>query len=495
MARQSLPDLSIVLWFLREGQGFSQTTLAEAAGISASLVNDYEAGRKTLARPRVEFLISHMGLPPVAIDDTLARLQANRALSGHSLSSPPESLRRRERIDAIAAEAGQLASEFARSFLSAASIEGERSRERQRAEGAWDRLKRRTSEERLALVEEAPAFRTWALCERVAAESIDLASQDLAEAKQLALLAVRIADLLPGTAPARFRAQGYAYAHLANIERVAGDLKRADRTLTEAKRLWDSGAWGDPGHLNGVWIVWIEATLRHLQRRFGEASRRIEEALSLDNGELRPRLLYSKARILDATGSPEESTRLLREAAVLVDLSQEPRFALGVKIQLLVNLASQGHAAEAALGIPEVRKLAVRVGRQADATRVVWIESRIAAALGHTAEAAAGFQEVRSFFGEQGVVYDYAVASLELAVVRLEEHRTAEVRAIALELVRVFESQGLPENALAALRIFSEAALRERASVHLARRVLRFLAEAEHDPKRLFKAETGAESL
>ena len=57
MPRNPLPDLSVVLAFLRESQGWSQADLGRVSGISPNLLNDYEAGRKTLTRERLEFII------------------------------------------------------------------------------------------------------------------------------------------------------------------------------------------------------------------------------------------------------------------------------------------------------------------------------------------------------------------------------------------------------------------------------------------------------
>ena len=81
MAHSPLPELSLVFHFLREGQGVGQAELGRLAGVSPNLLNDYEKGRKPLHRDRLEHLISFLGLPPEAIDATLARLDANRVAS------------------------------------------------------------------------------------------------------------------------------------------------------------------------------------------------------------------------------------------------------------------------------------------------------------------------------------------------------------------------------------------------------------------------------
>jgi hypothetical protein len=77
--------------------------------------------------------------------------------------------------------------------------------------------------------------------------------------------------------------------------------------------------------------------------------------------------------------------------------------------------------------------------------------------------------------------YDVALALLEEAVLLLEEGRPAEVKALAGELAQVFEDKGVHREALAALRLFHEAAEHEEATAEMARRVLRFLFRARYD--------------
>jgi hypothetical protein len=73
------------------------------------------------------------------------------------------------------------------------------------------------------------------------------------------------------------------------------------------------------------------------------------------------------------------------------------------------------------------------------------------------------------------------LAFLEEAVLLLNEGRTSEVKGLAGELIVVFESKGVHREALAALRLFQEAAERETATADFARSVLSYLFRARHD--------------
>ncbi len=488
MARAINADLGIVLWFLRRGQNWTQTQLGKKAHIAASLINDYEQGRKALSRTRLEHLISFMGLLPESIDATLERLEANRAGAREmAAAGGPGSTARR--IEKVAAGVGRLATEFARSTLSLLALEGEALRAREEAKRLWARLERREADARGAVVEGSTEFQTWALCELVSAKSIEVAPSSPAQTLELAGLALRIAELCTGDYWLCERTKGYAWFHVANARRVANDLPGSGAALETAIKLWEAGAAGDPGLFDETWVLWIEATIRDAQRRFPEARKRIEQALAADLGELRGKLLLTKAQILVALGEVEVSTEVLREAIPHVDEKREPRTALGVHYQFLRNLCLQDRAVEAAPHLREVEALAERLGQKMDLVRVTFLGGLIAAGTGRTEEAEEAFEKARRSFASSKppLVLDYALVSLELGLLLLEQNRLSEVSTLADQMAWIFTRQGMQPEALAAIRIFCEAAGRKAATVELARRIIRFLDRSQHDPTLKFE--------
>jgi transcriptional regulator with XRE-family HTH domain len=492
MPKSVLPDLSIVLTFLRSGQGWSQQDLGTAAGVSPNLLNDYERGRKPLHRPRLEYLIAFMGLPPERIDATLATLEENRAAARAPAASGDSFAQARRRIDEVAALAGRLATDFGRSVLTLLTFEGEAVASRQRAELLWGRLKKLEGRKQLLLVENGKDFRNWALCERVAAESRDLAANQPQKALELAELALRIAELAPGEELWRRRLQGYALFHVANGHRVCQKVPAAEAAIARALKLWGEGELGDPGLLNEAIPLWIEAALRRSQRRFPEALKRIDEALAVEQGELRGKMLLSKSSIFQILGDAEGSSVALTEAAPLIDPGREPREAFGLQFNLAVDLCCSGRFEEAASTLGNVRELAQNLGRELDLARVAWLEGKVAAGLGQSAEAENAFEQVRGVFRARELAYDYALVSLDLSLVLLKEGRSGEVRTIAEEMVWIFKDQGVAREALAALRIFCEAARREAVTAELALHVASFLRRIQLDPELRFEPEVGA---
>ncbi|HYN22867.1 MAG TPA: helix-turn-helix transcriptional regulator [Thermoanaerobaculia bacterium] len=494
MPKAPLPDLAIALTFIRSGQGWSLTEFGEAASTSPTLLNDYEHGRKALKRDRLDYLISFMGVPPEAVDGTLEQLEANRAASRAPKDSFGRASESRRRIEAVTAKTGKLATGFARSLMTLLSLEGDALQERQRAQMLWARLKRHKPDDRLALVEDSAKFRTWALCELVAAKSIEAAPSSPAEALELAELALRIAQLCACDELLRWRAEGYAWFHVSNARRVTSDLPGADVAQATARRLWKAGAPGDPGYFNEAIVLGLEAELHRAQRRFPEASGKIEEALAADRGDLRGRLLLTKSQIFMTLGEIEHSTEVLREAIPFIDDDREPRTAFGIRFQFLVNLCLQEDAAEAAAGLSAVRALSEKLAQEIDSLRVVWLAGKVAAGTGQADAAEDAFEQVRRRFASQkpALAFDYALVSLDLALLLLRQDRTNEVKTLTEQMAWIFASQGIQREALAALRIFCDAAQREAATVGLARSVVRFLHRAQHDPE--LKFESGEEA-
>lgn len=486
MGRRVLSDYAIILAFLREGLGWSQSQLERAAGLPANTVGNYENGHKQLTRERLEYLLSFLGAGPERIDGLLAELEAARA-AGRSGPLDPFSSRRRK-IEAIAAQFGRLAAGFARAALNLLTLGSETVHAHDQADHLWRRLKRHPPEDRLLVVEEDRRYRKWGLVVIVVQESLDAAPNRPKEALELAQLALRIAELVGGEKEWRWRLQGYAGAALTNSWRVCSDLPAARKARARARQLWEDGEPGDPGLLNEALLPWVEAALHRDEREFPLALKRINEALELDNGELKGKILLTKGYIHHTLDDPEASTAAILEAMPLIDSEREPRLVLIVLHNLIGDLVHLGRAEEARQRLPEARRLAERLGGELDLTRVLWYEARVAEALGDLRGARKRFEQVRSTFDRPELSYDHALVSMELSTVLLKQGETAQVRTLADEMLRIFRSQQIHREALAAIRVFCDAAGSEAATVGLARRVVRYLYRAKDHPELKFEA-------
>jgi hypothetical protein len=119
--------------------------------------------------------------------------------------------------------------------------------------------------------------------------------------------------------------------------------------------------------------------------------------------------------------------------------------------------------------------------------RLLWLRADIAAGLGDLATAERGYIETRDGFIAQGIGYDAAIVSLDLAVLCLRQGRTADVRRIAEEMISLFQAQDVHREALAALALFQEAARQDGLTVEKTLEVATYLREARLEPARRFE--------
>jgi tetratricopeptide (TPR) repeat protein len=356
---------------------------------------------------------------------------------------------------------------------------------RRRADELWARLKNRAAAFWSVVVEAGEEYQSWSFCEKVCELSIREASRELERAKALARLAVKIAERVQGPEWWQSRVRGYALAHLANILRVAGHLKAADALLERAKRLWEAGADPD-GVLDAERLLHFEAALRRDQRRFDEALSLLDQVPA--GSRYRGRALVSRGFTLEVMGEYEQAIETLLRAVPLIRREGDPRQENILRFNLAGNFCQAGKFIEAAELMCPARELAAELGDEIDLYRATWLEGRIAAGLGRTVEARRLLIEARRKFSTERMSYDVALALLEEAVLLLVEGRRGEVKVLAEELTEVFHSKGVHREALAALRLFKEAAEHEAATAELARRVLHYLYRARHDQGLQFTA-------
>ena len=475
------PLLCVVLSTLREARGWTVTKLAAEVGVSAKTVWQWEH-RQPLPMDRLRDLAARMGYQPEAVDFVLHGLAL--ALGGPeppgSPVDPAGGLRRR--IRQVAARDGLMTMELTEQHL-VKLVRALRARQaRRRAKRLWARLKGFSTEERHLLVEKAREFQSWALAELLCEKSEAAASHRAERALELGELACRVAAVAPGGEVWRRRLQGYTLAFLANAVRVAQDLPRAQEIFARALDLWQAGAAADPGLLAAWRVPDLEASLRRGQRSFVQALERLETALALAPLEEKGRILLKKAFTLQQQGEAERAVETLQRAAPLIDGKRDPHRLFALRFNLATSLCDLERYPEAQALLPEVREQALVLRNDLDLLRTVWLGARVDAGLGRAAAAEAAFAQVRRAFKGHGLDYDYALVTLELASLLLGLGRTAEVQALADEMVRIFAEQKVHREALAALTLFSEAARREEATVDLARRLIRYLTRARNDP-------------
>lgn len=322
-------------------------------------------------------------------------------------------------------------------------------------------------------LEEDERFHSWGLCQLLIRKSTAAVFEDPHAAADLAEAAVRLCKFLPPEAyhPDWLRdLTARAWATFGNAQRVLGELRGADAAFRTAAEQLAASASGN---------TWVEAEISDLLASLRRAQCRLPEALDLlahaialyqeaEDLHRVGRALLKKAKVLEEAGELETAIALLAEAPALLDRQREPRLILAARHNLLHLLTLSGRDREAEGLLPEVRQLSREHGGGIDGYRLRWGEGNIARALGRLDEAEAILREVREDLLAQGLTFDAALVSLDLAALHADRGQTAELREIATQLITIFESRNLQRETWIALLLFCQACEEERATAQLA---------------------------
>jgi tetratricopeptide (TPR) repeat protein len=348
-----------------------------------------------------------------------------------------------------------------------------------RAEAAkvWEILRplQMRSADRRKVIEDSPRYATWALVEKLAHESDRATVRDVEEALALADLAVWTADRFQQPAEYQAAAREYAQVYLGNARRVKGWLDQAEAAFARAKEVAAVGEMA-PAPFSRARILDREAALHRANRRFGKALALQDRAFEVATPSELGFLWLNRAAIHQQSNDPERAITALQKACATFDDQSDSRDRWVAQFNLAANLVELGRGVEAAPLLPQVRAVAESQRAALDLLRVNWLEGKCAAAVGEIERAVGKLDLVWRDFADLKIDYDAALAALDLAVIHLSAGHLEETKVLALRTVAVFRKLKIEQNELAAVRLFWEAAGRERATVDLARQAHRALA-------------------
>ncbi len=474
---------SLALAFLRGARGWSQAQLAAASGTHKQTISDCESGRRRLPSETFDGLVAAMGYTQAEVQLTLVYISALRAASGTERLTPIDPSPEEDRqIRRTAAYATIVRAGVWRERMRQASRNRRTAEARAAAGDLWQEVQTSGAARLRRQIETRGDLQTWAFAERLCDESERAAPRSAERAMALAQLALQVADLAPVTPAFRSCLSAYAHAFLGNAARVAEDLVAADTAFATAWHLWRAGTPSSGYGPLGEWrLLDLEASLRRDQRRFETALSLLRRALVTAPAAARGRILLNLAHTLEQAGQVEAALAALDEAAPLVDAAAEPRERMGVRFNRLVNLYHLGRFREAAAGLPELRAL-IAPAHDADNLRFRWLSGRIAAGLGDRDAAFRTLEGVRHEFAARRAAYDSSLVSLDLAILHLEQGDAASVASLAEEMIWVFTSRRIHREALAALRLFVQAAQSGNATLEKTRQVLAALERMAQAP-------------
>lgn len=365
-------------------------------------------------------------------------------------------------------------------------------KERAEAPGLFLELTGHPPEQRDLLLHNAPRFHTWGVFELLIQRSLEVTPKDPSYGEELGLLALQLSEFLD---PERYdpdlledlRARAWGY--IGNACRVRSDLQGAEEAFAAAYQHFQQGS-RDP--FERALLLDLEASLRRDQRRFEEALRLLRRAVAIflqNNQRHRAgRSLVKMSTVHHNTGNLDEAIQALSRAQELIDPEEEPRLLLCARHNLADDLAEAGRFLDAQGVYRQTRPLYRSFPDLWTQNRRKWVKGKIARGLGQAEQAESLFRAARDGFVAEGIPYDTALVSLELATLYAEQRRMADLKRLAEEMVPIFSSLNIHREALAALAYLKQAVDAERASVELVNGVAAYLRKAQHAPELRFQA-------
>ena len=329
-------------------------------------------------------------------------------------------------------------------------------KEREEARPLYTELLRQEAVQGLSQVHSTRRYASLALCELLLQTARDLGTEDPPRARKAAELAVRVAeqlDLEPYGSPVVQDLRAIAWAYFADTVRVQADLRLAKSAMETAELLLEQGS-GDP--LVRAELLTFQASLYTYSGRFDEALPLLNRITSiyrrLGDNHLLGRTFIKKGTVLGNAGEAEAAVRQIRRGMDLIDPAREPRLMVCATHNYIWFLQESGRTGQVAGCLDGARKFYQRAGDRRDLGRLRWLEGKISG--GRDAETS--LLAARETLAREGLAYEAALASMDLAVYYASEGRATEMRRQTEQMLPLFRSDDMYQETLVALLSFPE---------------------------------------
>ena len=360
------------------------------------------------------------------------------------------------------------------------------SRQREETQGLLEELERHPIERQRLLVRNNTRFQTLPLAEMLLDRAWRLGFEEPSRAEVVAEFAAELVDWIK---PSPFGEEmlndlrARAWAFRGNFRRITSDFRGAEEAFRRAEALQ---AMGTGDLLEQARLLGLRATLFRDQSRLEEAGEILRKVAQIylvtEETHQAGRTMIEMGVLAFREQRYEKAVELFERGLETVDSNQEPRLLFVGHYNMMLCFTEAGRFGQAMALLPKIRRLTAESGSRFDLLRLRWTEGDILQGLGHESRAEAAYLEVRKGFVEQGLSYDAASVTLSLATLYLRQGRHAQIKQLAVEMLPIFQSRDLHQEAIAALLLFRRAVEMENLTVRMIEEVSEVVRRSQGKP-------------
>lgn len=328
--------------------------------------------------------------------------------------------------------------------------------------------------ERQEMIRSDDRFHSYALCQHLLQRTREVTLDDTRAGEELARCALLVAEHLDRNGYGERRVLDITariWTEIANARRLAGDLVGAEEMFRRASAYLDESS--DP--LEWARYHDLRASLRRTQRRCDEAvglrDRAIRIYRRLQQHHCMACVMVNKACDLVEGGEPEEASEVARAALEHLDPGADLRALQAAQHNLVVALLDQDLTDEATRLFSQLDSMPFDRVEARARYRHLWLEGKLATAQGRFQEAESLLRTAREHYVELELPWDLSMLSLDLAIVYLQQGRTAQVKRSLSQVIPIFRSMNLYRDELAAIALLEKALAAETISLEYLQKI------------------------
>lgn len=325
------------------------------------------------------------------------------------------------------------------------------------AEQLYAELMGHRAVEGLSQVHSTRRFASLALCELLLSKAGELAVKAPGDAAQAVEMAAGVAeqlDLEVYGAPVVQDSQTVAWAYLADSQRVEQDLRTAAVSYAAAAQLIEGEP---PVSRQRATLLALQASLACYCSRFDEAIGLLNQTATLyrrlGDRHYLGRTLLKKGTVLGNLGLPSAAARVIRRSMDFFDPLREPRLIVCATHNYIWFLEDAGDKPQAASCLEGARRLYREAQDRRELGRLRWLEGKLAS---RPEAAESALREARDGLAREGLTYEAALASFDLAQLYARQNKGTAMRRQAEQMLPLFRSQAMYRETMVALLSFRE---------------------------------------